>query len=114
MNKLTKFIYIILIVFLSINVVYADTIECTALLGESLLNTIRQLINIVRIATIIIVIFNVMFALIPALVSKDIDSLKKSVSKILIMIIVLILIYIFPNIVNLIAGIFGYNFSCLF
>ena len=55
-----------------------------------------------------------MITLIPAVISKDADGLKKAEKKLVTMAIVLAAIGIFPTFVSIIGGIFGFDLTCIF
>ena len=88
--------------------------DCHDLVGEAVSKIIKSIFNILRIAGVIIAIVNAMITLIPAVVSKNADALKKAANKCVIMAIVLASIGILPSIIRLISLIFGYDVSCMF
>ena len=55
-----------------------------------------------------------MIALIPAVVSKNPDALKKAGHKCMLMGVILLAIGVFPTLLRVIAKIFGYDVSCIF
>ena len=65
-----------------------------------------------RIGASIIAIVNAMIILLPAVVSKDADALKKSEKKLITLAIVLALIILLPTLLTVIGNIFGYDLSC--
>ncbi len=75
---------------------------------------IKGIVNVLRIAAAIVAIANAMITLIPAIISKDGDGLKKAGRKLVIMAVVLAIIGILPSIVYLIGQIFGYDLTCIF
>lgn len=87
---------------------------CSELLGDDMVLVVKGSINVLRIAAVIIAIGNAMLTLIPAVVSNDADGLKKASSKLIVMAVVLALVGVLPSIINLIAGIFGYDVTCIF
>ena len=91
----------------------SDGDDCKSFLGENISKIVKASFTTLRIAGAIIAIVNAMMSLIPAVVSKNADALKKASKKCVTMGIVLAAIGILPSIVILIARIFGYDISCL-
>ena len=91
-----------------------DNQKCNEILGKNGIKIVIGLINAVRVIGVIIAIANGMITLIPAVVSKDADGLKKAEKKLVIMAVVLAVIGILPTIVYLIGGIFDFDLSCIF
>ena len=91
-----------------------DDQTCKEILKDNLISIIKSFINIIRIAGVIIAIGNGMITLIPAVISKDADGLKKAEKKLVTMAIVLAAIGIFPTFVSIIGGIFGFDLTCIF
>ena len=87
--------------------------NCKELLGDGA-QVVKGAITVVRIAAAIIAIVNAMIILIPAVVSKDADGLKKASSKLVTMAVVLALVGVLPTIIKVISGIFGFDTSCIF
>ncbi len=89
--------------------------KCSEIFGENLgVKIIKGIINALRIVGAIIAIANAMITLIPAVISKDAEGLKKAGRKLVMMAVVLAIIGILPSIVNLIGLMFGYDLSCIF
>ena len=53
-----------------------------------------------------------MISLIPALIAKDSEALKKAQKKCVTMAIVLVLILLLPTLLTFIGNIFGYDLTC--
>ena len=87
--------------------------NCSDILGANLTKIVNLGITAVRIAGAIIAIVNGMITLIPPLVSKDADALKKAGNKCIRLGIVLLVIGVFPTLVRVIGRLFGYDLSCL-
>ena len=87
--------------------------DCTTVLGANLTKVVHAVITIIRIAGAIIAVVNGMISLIPAIVSKDADALKKAGQKCVKMAIVLVLIGLLPSLLTIIGNIFGYDLSCI-
>ena len=91
----------------------SDGDNCEDVMGKNISKIIKSSFTILRIVGAIIAIVNAMMSLIPAVVSKNADALKKASKKCVTMGIVLAAIGILPSLIKLIAGIFGYDISCL-
>ena len=87
---------------------------CKEIVGENIAKLIKLAINILRIVGAVIAIVNGMMTLIPAVVSKDPEALKKAGNKCVKLAGVLLVIGVFPTILKVIARIFGYDMSCIF
>ncbi len=88
--------------------------NCNEVLKNNGVKIIKGVINILRIAGAIIAIANAMITLVPAIISKDADGLKKAGRKLVVMSVVLAIIGILPSIIYLIGVIFGYDLTCIF
>ena len=90
-----------------------DTVNnCKELLGNNLMKILSFSMSTIRIVACIIAIVNAMIILLPAVVSKDADALKKSETKLITLAIVLVLIILLPTLLTAIGDIFGYDLSC--
>lgn len=87
---------------------------CSGILGGNLSKVVKLGITILRIAGAIIAIVNGMISLIPAIMSKDPESLKKAGRKCMLMGCILLAIGVFPTILKFIAKVFSYDVSCIF
>ena len=87
--------------------------NCAKIAGPNIIKVIKGSINTVRIAGVIIAIANAMIILIPAVIGKDADALKKAEKKLITLFVVLAAIGIFPSIVSIISNIFDFDLSCL-
>lgn len=87
---------------------------CSDILNENLSKLVKLCITILRIAGAVIAVVNGMIALIPAVVSKNPDALKKAGHKCMLMGVILLVIGVFPTLLRVIAKIFGYDVSCIF
>ncbi len=89
-----------------------NTVNCKELLGNNLMKILSFIMSTLRIGASIIAIVNAMIILLPAVVSKDADALKKSEKKLITLAIVLALIILLPTLLTVIGDIFGYDLSC--
>lgn len=87
--------------------------SCAKIAGPNVIKVIRGSITTVRILAVIIAIANAMFLLLPAVIAKDADALKKATRKCVVIGVVLAIIGIFPSIVSIISRIFDFDLSCL-
>ena len=90
-----------------------NTYNCKEFIGENLYKLVHLIISALRIIGAIIAIVNGMISLIPALISKDADALKKAQTKCVTMAIVLVLIILLPTLLTFIGNLFGYDLSCI-
>ena len=86
---------------------------CQDIFGPLLMQIIKGSIIIVQIVCAIIAILNGMLILLPAVVTKDADSLKKSSQTLAKMGILLALVIIFKPLVRIIATLLEYDVSCI-
>ena len=131
MKNIKRILCLISIFMISVNTVLADTLEgsdykldmsgfgpattsCSQLAGPNVIKIIHGSVGALRIIAVIIAIANGMLLLIPAVVSKDADALKKSEKKLVVMAVVLAAIGIFPSFVGIIGNIFDFDLSCIF
>ncbi len=88
--------------------------KCEDILKNNGIKIVKGIVNVLRIAGAIIAIANAMIVLIPAVISKDADGLKKAGRKLIVMAVVLAIIGILPSIIYLIGQLFGYDLTCIF
>lgn len=88
--------------------------SCEAIVGPNIAKLIKMALNILRIIGAIIAIVNGMMTLIPAVVNKDPEALKKAGNKCVKIAAILLVIGVFPSILRVIGKIFGYDLSCIF
>lgn len=118
--KIFLFIILLIIPFLNINAlefsgqgISSEPLKCGELLGTNLLKIVKLVMNLLRIGGALIAIVNGMLVLIPAVVSKDADALKKAENKLIILAIVLLLILLLPTLLSFIGNLFGYDMTCI-
>lgn len=87
--------------------------SCSDILGPTMTEIVKLGIDIVRIGGAIIAIVNGMLKLIPAIMSKDANALKKATDKCITMAIVLAVICLFPTILHIIGTLFKFDMSCI-
>ncbi len=90
-----------------------DKMTCTQILGKVLTKVVRTGITIIQIIVAIIAIVKGMMTLIPAVVAKDADGLKKAGRTLATMGVILALVIIFKPLVRLIGNILGYDVTCI-
>ena len=88
--------------------------SCEAIVGPNIAKLIKMSLNILRIIGAIIAIVNGMMTLIPAVISKDPEALKKAGNKCVKIAAILLVIGVFPSILRVIGKIFGYDLRCIF
>ena len=93
--------------------VSSDTMSCTDILGKTLTKVVHGGIILIQVAAGIIAVVKGMIILIPPLVAKDADQLKKASGTLVKMGIVLVLVLIFRPIARLIGTILDYDISCI-
>ena len=87
-------------------------LTCEEMLGKNLTKILKFTLEVLSIVGAIIAIVNSMISLIPALIAKDAEALKKAQSKCITMAIVLVLILLLPTLLTFIGNIFGYDLTC--
>lgn len=87
---------------------------CKDILGPNLSVLVKAFMKIIRILGAIAAVVNGMLSLIPALISKDADALKKAQKKCITMGIILAIIGIFPSLLSFLGKILKYDISCIF
>lgn len=86
---------------------------CSNLLGPNLVKVVKAAIRIIQIVGAIIAIVKGMMILIPPILSKDSDALKKASSTLVTMAIILVIIFLFPTILRVIGSVLGFDLSCI-
>ncbi len=89
-----------------------DSMTCKEILGPNLTKLVNALVTALRIVGAIIAIVNGMISLVPAIVSKNQDALKKAAIKCVYMAVILALIILLPMIIKFIGNIFDFDISC--
>ena len=87
-------------------------LTCEEMLGKNLTKILKFALEVLSMAGAIIAIVNSMISLIPALIAKDAEALKKAQSKCITMAIVLVLILLLPTLLTFMGNIFGYDLTC--
>ena len=87
--------------------------KCTTLLGPNLTKIVSVGITAIQIIGAILAIVKGMITLIPAIMAKDSDGLKKSQKKLVLMAIILLCIFLLRYLVRWIGSILGYDISCI-
>jgi len=93
--------------------IYDESMTCAEIFGPNGVKVVKLGINILRVAGAIIALVNAMLSLLPAVMSKDADALKKAGSKCVSMAIILALIFLFPTLLKIIGKMFEWDVSCL-
>ena len=91
-----------------------NSMTCQDILGKNLTAIVRVGTKAIQIIGAIVAIVNGMITLIPAVMSKDADGLKKAEKKLVLMAIVLLCIFLLPYLVHWIGSLFDYDTSCFF
>ncbi len=87
--------------------------NCAQVLGSNGVKLIKGIIIAFRVLAVVVAIVNAMIIMIPAVVAKDADGLKKASLKCVKIAVVLAIIEIFPTIIKLVGIIFGFDVSCI-
>ena len=90
------------------------SLSCSELLGSNLTKLVRVVIKAIQIIGAIVAIVNGMITLIPAIMAKDADGLKKAEKKLMLMAIIVVCIFLLPYLVRLIGTWFDFDTSCFF
>ena len=90
-----------------------DPMTCEEILGPVLTKIIYSAITILQIVAAIIAIVRGMLILIPPIVSKDADALKKASKTLVILGIILMAAIAFRPIIRLFGSLLGYDISCI-
>ncbi len=87
--------------------------ECKEILGENLAAIVKVSITILQIVAAIIAIVKGMMVLIPPILAKDADALKKAGSTLAKMAIVLVIIFLFKPLLTFLGDILDFDTSCI-
>lgn len=102
-NNFKKILFsLIIVMFLSINVVYAE--NCNALLTQEAADFLVEIITIIRYAVPVLLIILCTTDLVTVVVSQDDNAMKKSISRIVKRFIAAVAIFFVPWIIQLILG----------
>ena len=88
--------------------------SCNDILGKNLTKLVRAGIKALQIIGAILAIVYGMISLIPAVMAKDSDGLKKAEKKLLYMAIILLCIFLLPTLIKFIGKVFDYDITCYF
>ena len=86
--------------------------SCSDLLGTSLTKIVNIALDMIQIVGVIICIVNGMLVFVPAVIGKDDSAMKVATKKMITMLIICAVIGLFPDLLALIANLFGFDFSC--
>ena len=120
-KKINKIILFLILVF-SYTSVFADDITvpsgnlstCGEILGDNLTALIRVAITIIQVAAAIIAIVKGMMILIPPIIAKDADSLKKASKTLVSLAIVLVVIFLLRPLLSFMGNLLDFDTSCIF
>lgn len=87
--------------------------ECIRILGKDLAAIVKASITILQIVGAIIAIVKGMMTLVPPILAKDADALKKAGSTLTKMAIILVIIFLFKPLLNFIGGLLDFDTSCI-
>ncbi len=90
-----------------------ESMTCTQILGPNLTKLVHTGIRTIQIIGAILAIVKGMITLIPAVMAKDAEGLKKAQKTLVTMAIILLCIFLLPYLVRWIGNILGYDISCL-
>ena len=86
---------------------------CKEILGNNLTNVVKAGIRAVQVIGAIIAIVKGMMVLLPAIIAKDADGLKKASKTLITMAIILAVIFLLPGLLRFIGKVAGFDISCL-
>ena len=87
--------------------------ECSKILGNNLTAIVKASITIIEVVASIIAIVKGMMTLIPPIISKDADALKKATKTLTTMAIILVIIFLFKPLLRFIGNILEFDTSCI-
>lgn len=86
--------------------------SCSEILGSNLTKVVKAGITIIQIAGAIIALVKGMMTLIPPILAKDADALKKAGKTLVTMAIILVAIFLFRPLLRFIGNVAGFDASC--
>ena len=86
---------------------------CTELLGKNLTAIVKASLTVLQIVGAIIAIIKGMMVLIPPILAKDADALKKAGNTLTKMSIILVIIFIFRPLLKFLGTILDFDVSCI-
>jgi len=86
---------------------------CDQILGKNLTALVKTSITILQIIAAVIAIIKGMMVLIPPILAKDADALKKASKTLTTMAIILVIIFLFKPLLRFIGGILDFDVSCI-
>ena len=93
---------------------FGGYMTCAQILGPNLTKVVRAGVKAIQIVGAIVAIVWGMITLIPAIIAKDAEGLKKAEKKLVLMAIILLCIFLLPYFARWIGSMFDYDISCLF
>ena len=92
---------------------FGGYMTCSQILGPNLTKVVHAGIRAMQIVGAILAIVWGMMTLIPAIISKDAEGLKKSEKKLVLMAIILLCIFLLPYLIRWIGNLFDLDVSCI-
>lgn len=86
---------------------------CTELLGKNLTAIVKASLTVLQIVGAILAIIKGMMVLIPPILAKDADALKKAGNTLTKMAIILVIIFIFRPLLKFLGTILDFDVSCI-
>lgn len=121
MKKNVRFLFIFVFLIFGCSVKANPNIEisneiysCYEILGSNLTKVVHAFINILQISAVIISIVYGMIILVPPVLAKDSDEVKKATSKLIKIGVILLIILLFRPIIRFIGNVLEFDLSCIF
>ena len=122
-NKYIK-IFVFFLLLVSFTIIRAEGFDdpvipsgnisgCSQLLGPNLTAVVKASITILQIAGAIIAIVKGMMTLIPPILAKDADALKKASKTLINMAIILVIIFLFKPLLKFMGNLLDFDTSCI-
>ncbi len=122
MKKKKIIFFILFLLLISLNVVSAledvnvpsgNLTSCEEILGSNLTIVVKMGITVIQIAGAIIAVVKGMMTLIPPIIAKDADALKKASKTLITMAIVLVVIFLFKPLLRFLGNLLDFDTSCI-
>ena len=125
-QRIVKLLFIFFVLFVSMSFLHAaapgspvlevtgGATDCYTILGKNLTKLVHAFITVIQVAAAIIAVVKGMLILVPPILAKDADALKKATKVLIDLAIVLIIILLFRPLIRLMGNILELDISCIF
>ncbi len=122
MIKKRKIFFVLFLLIMNFSIVNAledidipsgNLTACNEILGTNLTTIVKTGVTVIQIFAAILAIIKGMITLIPPILEKDADALKKASKTLITMVIVLVVVFLVKPLISFIGNLLDFDISCV-